>query len=332
MGKSKVLITGGTGYIGGRFISYLLASGTEETEIYVLARRECTEWRQYPVQVIRGDLVELEPDQFKNQNFDVVIHFAALMADRDDLPEETFHQANVVGTRNLIESLRGCHVRQFIYTSTVGVYGPTSTEPVREEIRTGSNLSIYESTKLEGEMVCRELCDQYEMPWTILRLGLIYGEGMTYGWPHVVDSTRKGEMHVIGDGVAMIQLSYITDIIDGIALTIGNPEAVGEVINLSGADACAISQVFNTIADILGVKHPKKIPFAPLYILSHGASHLPTVLKTEKLKLLTPHRVRFFKENHVYSIAKARKILRFTPKYTIKTGMETMIATLLNEN
>ena len=163
-----------------------------------------------------------------------------------------------------------------------------------EESKYGSDLTAYETSKVNAEIICRELCLKFDIPLTILHLGLMYGEGLKYGWPDVISLIQKGEMKIIGDGKPLIQLSYVHDIIRGIYDSMGNQSTFDETINLCGNDACSISEVFNKIVDILKVLRPGIIPFKPLYLLSIGLVHFPKFLKPKKIRLLTPHRLRFF--------------------------------------
>ena len=307
----KILVTGATGYIGRNFIEYLLGAKQRNDELTVLLRNDRFNFGSHGIHLIEGDLMSLRQDDFKNKKFDVVIHFAALMADKDNLPSLEFEKVNVEGSKNLILATQQCDIKQFILISTVGVYGATTKDPIKEDAKYGNHLSPYEASKVGAEIISSEICQKFNIPLTILRLGLMYGEGMTYGWPNVVDSIRKRQMRIIGDGKPLIQLSYIRDIIEGIMVALGNQSAFGSTFNLSGDDVCSISEVFNTIADILEMPHPGKVSFTPLYLLSQGLVYLPDFLKSSKLKLITPHRVGFFSKNHVYSVEKARRVLNF---------------------
>jgi nucleoside-diphosphate-sugar epimerase len=158
----------------------------------------------------------------------------------------------------------------------------------------GNDLSLYEISKVNAEIIAKELCVKLDIQLTILRLGLVYGEGMKYGWPDVISSIQKGEIKIIGEGKPLIQLTYMCDIIRGIYDSIVNKSAFGETINLCGGDDCSIPEVFNKIADILKVPHPGKLPFKPLYLLSLCLIHFQKFLKSKRLRLITPHRVLFF--------------------------------------
>jgi nucleoside-diphosphate-sugar epimerase len=322
----KILVTGATGYLGSNFIKYLLKNGPSDINISALMRTELHSWQQDEISIIKGDLTSLQEDKFCNESYDVIVHFAALMADNDELPTSAFNRVNVEGTRNLILAIKNCGVRQFIQISTVGIYGATKKAPVLEVSKYGSNLSAYETSKVNAEIICKELCLKLDIPLTILRLGLMYGEGMKYGWPDVISSIKKGQMKIIGDGKPLIQLSYVHDIIRGIYYSMGNQSTFGETINLCGDDICSISEVFNKMADLLKVPHPGKLPYRSLYLLSLGLVHFPKFLKPNKIRLITPHRIRFFKENHVYSIAKAMKFINLFPDYDLNSGLQKMIS------
>lgn len=321
----KIFITGATGYIGSHLIKYLLDVKRENTDITALVRGNNLPWDSNSIHLIRCDLAELSQNIFCNQRYDAAIHLAALMADKDYLPRSEFERVNVKGTEKLIMAIKECRLKQFIHISTVGVYGPTGAKPVGEEDGYGERLSDYEWSKMESEKVAITCCKEAGIPLTILRLGLMYGDGMTYGWPSVVDSIEKGKFRIIGDGESLMQLSYIRDIVEGITLTIENHKSYNSIFNLCGEEVCSISEVFNTVADILRVSRPKKIPFFPTYLLSQILNLIPDFLKGNRLRLITPHRVLFFKENHVYSVEKAKRLLNFHPKYSLKEGMQNMI-------
>ena len=194
--------------------------------------RDVTVWEDSRVCVLEGDLKSLSKDIFYGQSYDIVIHLAALMADKDSFPQSEFVKVNVEGSKRLIMSLQQCKIKQFIHISTVMVYDHTDTLPASEETKIGQSLTNYEYSKRESELCIRACCQKLGVPLTILRLGLIYGEGMTYGWPNVIDSIQKRKMKIIGDGKNLIQLSYIYDVVDGIILTINNPRAYDLIFNL----------------------------------------------------------------------------------------------------
>ena len=125
----KILVTGATGYLGSNFIKYLLKNRRSDFNISALIRTELYSWRQDEISIIKGDLTNLQEDKFCNKRYDVIVHFAALMADNDELPTSAFNRVNLEGTRSLILAIKNCGVRQFIQISAVGIYGGTTKVP-----------------------------------------------------------------------------------------------------------------------------------------------------------------------------------------------------------
>ena len=95
----RILVTGVTGYLGGNFIKYLIKNGPSDINISALMRTELHSWQQGEISIIKGDLTSLQEDKFCNERFDVIVHFAALMADNDELPNSAFNRINVEGTK-----------------------------------------------------------------------------------------------------------------------------------------------------------------------------------------------------------------------------------------
>ena len=114
----NILVTGATGYLGGNFIKYLLKNNQRDINISTLMRTELHSWRQDKISIIKGDLTSLQECEFCNERYDVIVHFAALMANNDELPTSEFNSINSEGTRKLILAIKNCGVRQFIQIST----------------------------------------------------------------------------------------------------------------------------------------------------------------------------------------------------------------------
>jgi len=323
---TKVLITGGSGFIGRKIIERL--SKTKDLELSCLSRdaNKVRGLEAMGVRIYEGDITK--PDSLKHavQAKDVIIHCAALMSNYDMEGRETFYNVNAKGTKNLLETCDAAVLKQFIHISTAGVYGPTGTEPVNEEAEYGNVLSSYEWSKKEAENVILKYAATRNIPYTILRPSQVYGSGMYYGWTQTMRSIKNGRMLIPGDGRARIHLLHINDLVDAVTLVINNHAAINKIYNITGPEAVPLRNVFNVIAGILGASAPKKIPYMPVYFASLFLGLLPYYMKNEQLKLLTPHRVRFFAGNHVYDISKAKRELNFRPSVGLKDGFREMIS------
>jgi len=283
------------------------------------------------VELVYGDLCDLNSLLLCLDDIDVVIHCAALMSDKDHLPPEDFYQHNVIGTENVLKACLGKDIKRFIHVSTVGVYGATGLEPVAEDEGYGKDLSVYEGSKVEAEGVVLRYSSHYKLPVTIVRLGLLYGPDMSYGWPDVLRRMENGKMRIVGRGDAMLQLTYIDDAIRGMLMTLGNPRARGEVYNICGREVRSVKEIFAKMTDLLGVSRPRSVPYEMVYSAALLLRCVPRLLKPQSLSLLSTHRVRFFKDHRVYDISKAKEHLGYIPEIDVNEGMRMMVSEYLEQ-
>jgi nucleoside-diphosphate-sugar epimerase len=212
-----------------------------------------------------------------------------------------------------------------------GDYGSTENVPAKESDDYGKNLSPYEWSKAEAEKVALNYILSDKMPITIIRLGQLYGPRMIYGWTNVIDMIYSGKIKIIGKGNSLIQLTYIDDVINGLKLVIGNERCISQIFNMCGENIYKLNKVFEAIAEILSKPYPKSVPYYPVYILAYILKFIPNFVKPKQLRLLTPHRVGFFKSNHIYDISKAKNYFDYNPAITLQDGMKKMVEWYFSE-
>ena len=118
---------------------------------------------------------------------------------------------------------------------------------------------------------------------------------------------------------------YVDDVVEGIESVVKGNGRDGQIYNMAGKEIIALNELFAQIASILKVKPIKRLPYLPVFALSHLLKLIPSFLKTNKLNLITPHNVAFFKTKRCYKIDKAKKELGFDPRVGIKEGLEKTI-------
>lgn len=123
----------------------------------------------------------------------------------------------------------------------------------------------------------------------------------------------------------MIHLLHIKDLVNAVKSVLLNKKSVNKIYNIAGPEAPSLKDIFYSIADILGVGRPGHVPYAAVYGASIALSFIPAGMKPGRLRLLTPHRVRFFATNHIYEISRARHELGYEPAVTLKDGLSEMI-------
>lgn len=318
-----ILITGATGFIG----RYLLPEIIKRySHVYCLVRKTSNldNLKKFDVQLRYGDLTDKGSLQRSLEDIDIVIHLAALMSDKDYLPYSEFFKVNIEGTRNLAEISQE-KIKQFIYISTVGIYGATSRNGVNERENFGCDLSKYELSKAEAEKVILSLGSQGKLPFTILRLGQLYGPYMDYGWPAILKKIEEGKMFVVGKADTLLQLTYIDDAVKGIICSLDNHRCLGKIFNICADKAYPVKEIFYEIARQLNKPAPKHLPLSLVYIIAAILQLIPYKLKPGSLKYLDLNRIKFFSANHVYSNKEARDTIGFLPGVDLETGISRMV-------
>jgi nucleoside-diphosphate-sugar epimerase len=272
-------------------------------------------------EVVPGDLTRPETLCAAVRGIDLVIHSAALMSEQEHRPWSEFVAHNVAGTRDLLSACRAAGEPFFIHVSTALVTGPSGESPSDEDALISPGVSRYARSKAlaEGEVAASGL------PHVILRLPPLYGPGMLYGWPQVMRMIQAGTFRIIGPANGLMHLTHVDDIIAGILAASRRGRALPRhVYLLAGPMPMPIGEAFDLLALSLGRPRPGRIPYPIALAAAYALSPIPTALKPGILRMLLPHRVRYFSENYVYNTARAVLDLGFEPSIAPEVGLAAM--------
>lgn len=320
----KVLITGGTGFIGSRLAQRCLQRGDE---VVVLAQSNThaeadniRELEAVGVSVVLGDVSNQQAINVAIDGCEVVFHLAAAQHEAN-VPDQHFWNVNVEGTRNLLDASVEARVKRFIHGSTIGVYGVEVQGELDEESEKKPD-NIYGITKKAGEELVLSYKDK--LPLSIIRISETYGPG-DRRLLKLYKGIKQRKFFVIGDGSNKHQLIYIDDLIDGLFLASTEESALGEIFVLAGAEILTTNEMIETIASVLNVKNfPVRAPMWPFFIL---ALIMEKTLRPLGIQPpLHRRRLDFFKKTLFFSNQKSKKLLGFEPRVDFKTGSEKTIA------
>ena len=173
----KVLITGGTGFIGSRLA---INSRNRGHDVVVLGQvntpaedENKAELEAAGIKIILGAITETEKLKNALQGCDIVFHLAAAQHEAN-VPDKHFYDVNVEGTRNMIEASIEAGVSRFVHGSTIGVYGSAMDGEISEETPLHP-VNIYGVTKREGEQLALSYVDK--IPLSVVRISETYGPG-----------------------------------------------------------------------------------------------------------------------------------------------------------
>jgi len=320
----RVLITGGTGFIGSNLALKCLENG----DTVSILGQENTAAEAENRKIIEGKGAEvhlvsvIEKDKILNlmQGIDIVYHLAAAQHEAN-VPDQTFFDVNVKGTENVLEASVRSGVKRFVHGSTIGVYGSALVGNIDEESPLQPD-NIYGKTKLEGEKIV--LSFNNRLPVVIIRISETYGPG-DRRLLKLFKAINKNAFFMIGNGMNIHHLIYIDDLINGLLIAATSKEAVGEVFVLAGKEVVTTDEMVKTIAQVIDKRMPGlRLPLLPFIGL---AIIMETVLRPLGIQPpLHRRRMDFFKKSFIFSNEKSLEKLAFQPTFSFYEGVKETAA------
>lgn len=313
----RVLVTGGTGFIGSRLALRCLERGDD---VVVLGRErgpvEADNRRRVEEAGGRaavGSVTDLRLVRELVDGCDAVVHLAAVQHEMD-VPDRVFREVNVGGTRTMVRAAADAGVSRFVHGSTIGVYGHPpgpvdETTPVEPE-------NIYGATKAEGEEVVRSHLD--ELPAVVVRIPEVYGPG-DRRLLKLFRGLRKGTFPMLGRGENVHHPVFVGDLLDGLLTAAEHPRAVGETFLLPGREALTTREMVRQVADAVDARPPRlRLPLPPFVLL---AAVLESVLRPLGVQPpLHRRRLDFFRRSFRVRSDKAERLLGFEAETPFREG------------
>jgi nucleoside-diphosphate-sugar epimerase len=306
--NSKVLVTGGAGFIGSHLVEELIKAGCEVRALdnFSTGKLENTRrsLRTAKFKMVEGDIREKHNVKAAIADSEAVFHLAAITS----VPYSVKHpdvtrDVNVNGTLNLLEASLNSGVECFVFVSSCAVYGEAKRLPISEAEPT-KPLSPYAESKLEAEHHCREFYTKHGLKTTILRPFNVYGPRMRndqYGGviAKFIERLQNGKPPIIyGDGTQTRDFIHVHDVVSAMKMVIGNEKSAGQTFNVATGIPTTISQLAQLLAELVG---------------------------GEKIKLqYRAARQGDLKQSYA-DIQKARIRLGFEPKVALKQGLLNLI-------
>ncbi|HSO98024.1 MAG TPA: NAD-dependent epimerase/dehydratase family protein, partial [Solirubrobacteraceae bacterium] len=261
----RVLVTGGSGFIGSHVVDKLRARGHEPV-IYDLRPSPWHADASAPVDTVLGSITDREALERALHSCDAVAHLAAV-ADVNDVhaSPEAAERVNARGTVAVLEAARRAGVKRIVYASTIWVYSDTESDEVDEETLLPPPSHLYTSTKLAGELYCKSYQELYGIDYTIMRFGIPYGPRAREAAvvPAFVNKAFKGEpLTLSGDGMQSRRFVYVEDLADGVALGLSDV-ATNRVYNLVSDENVTIKQIAELVREIVGNTEIVYMPARP---------------------------------------------------------------------
>lgn len=304
----RILITGGTGFLGSRLVERL----SKNNHIYVLSLLEDA-GRNENVDFIKCDIRnKTDLKRLFPENIDVVCHLAANLDESD----KNMYDDNLSGTSNIIEVCKEVGIKQIVFMSSSGVLGETKV-PAKEDFPYKPKTE-YEKSKTE----CEKKIISSGITFTIIRAPIILGTNEI--WKKIFEAARH-QYPIIGSGKNYFHLAYVDDVAGLIEKVIGNNDASNQIFHIATPDAHTYEEVYAMICEELNVPLTKKhIPVFLVRLMS-AFHNLSCKLRGEKPKLtLMKSSIDRLIRNRIISTEKL-SMLGFEPKYSTRKAIKETV-------
>ncbi|HHV55874.1 MAG TPA: NAD-dependent epimerase/dehydratase family protein [Firmicutes bacterium] len=278
LGKRRVLVTGGAGFIGSHLVDRLVAAGHEVAVVdnFDPFYDPTVKRANIALHLATGAVALFEADirdygamehVFCEVRPQIVVHLAARAGVRPSLADPRgYAEVNVMGTVNLLELSRNYEVERFLFASSSSVYGSNEKVPFAEDDPILQPASPYGATKAAGEALCESFAAAYGLPVVALRFFTVYGPRQRpdlaiHKFARLMLAGRS--LPIYGDGTTERDYTYIDDIVDGIVRAmawegldrLGNAKGRRvpyRVFNLGSDRPVRLMTLIALLADVLG--------------------------------------------------------------------------------
>ena len=308
----KVLVTGGSGFLGINLIRFLRTKGVEEIRVLDIADFDYPEKSEPWLKFTKGDVRDVPAVEKVTEGCDIVVHCAAALP---LYSEKDIFTTEVDGSRNVLDAARKFKLDRHVQISSTAVYGVPKKHPIYE---TDPMVGVgpYGHAKIQAEDVCREArkdgyCVPIIRPKSFIgpeRLGVF---ALFYDWAY----TGHG-FPMIGSGKNRYQLMDVADLCEAIWATMTLPkDVVNTEFNIGAKDFTTMREDYQAVLDKAG--YGKKIhgtPVKPIVFILR-------ILEALKLSPLYPWVYETASTDSFVSIEKAERLLDFKPKYSNKDAL-----------
>jgi nucleoside-diphosphate-sugar epimerase len=253
----RAFVTGGTGFIGSRVIKRLRDRGDEVVAL-VRTPSKAADLQATGTELIEGDLSSDDAIKRGTEGADAVFHIGAVYKvgiPKKERPE--LWEANVEGTRRILDAAQAAGVKKIVYVSTGNVFGDTKGRVVDETYQRDLDdgwLSYYDETKYRSHELVKERMAA-GAPIVIVQPGVVYGPGDHSEIGNLIDQLKTGKLKMRMFPDAGYNFVFVDDVADGIVLAYDKGK-VGESY-LLGGQIGTMDDLYNETARALGKNPPK---------------------------------------------------------------------------
>jgi nucleoside-diphosphate-sugar epimerase len=240
--NTRILVTGATGFLGGRLVEFLSVRYQAEVRALVRDPRRSVRLCRLPVEMVVGDVRDERSMQRAIEGCSIVVHCASAVDASSPRASSTF-----VGTKIVARAAREHHVARLVHVSSAAVYGSRDNVDVNEEcpLKERWKGDVYGAAKIAGEQIIMDGCSQ-GLAATIIQPTIIYGPYSSEWSIAPLNTLRHANCVVPTTG--RCNPVYVDDVVHGIILAMTNDKAIGNRYIVSGREIVNWSEFYGYYA------------------------------------------------------------------------------------
>ncbi len=319
--EERYLVTGAAGFVGSHVLNELRANAIPVRAL-VRTPEQAEQLQQKGIDTVACDIRDREGLTKAMQGVKGVYHIAALFRQANH-PDTVYHEINVDGVRNVIDTAIESGVQRIVHCSTVGVLGDVKEIPATEDTPYNPG-DIYQRTKLEGEKIALAAFRQGRIPGVVIRPGMIYGPGDTRMLKMFRMIARR-RFFYLGKGDNLVHFVDVRDLARAFRQAMEHTERNGEAYIIAGERTMTLKELAEITAKELDVPAPWiRLPVKPVQWMGSlcEAVCVPFGINPPIYR----RRVDFYTKNRSFEARKAREQLGFQPAHTAQEEVRDIIA------
>jgi nucleoside-diphosphate-sugar epimerase len=318
----RVCVTGGTGFLGGFLVRDLVAKG-EAVRVLARPSPRADALQAAGVEIVRGDLGDAQSISRAVSGADIVYHLAAKVgaAARKD-----YFEANVAGTERVLAACEQQGVGQFVYASSLVVYGPVEDGAhIDEDTPFDDRPELrdpYSQSKIAADRLVSSFAQRTGLPTVILREGIIFGPGRPL--PNGIFAFRLGTMDVVfGDPQNRFPVNYVENLIDALQIAAAASGKGLQEFNVLDDDELTLGQYHQQRSAVDHSKVQFSSPW-PLYLASPIMEAVRPIVPMGDLRL-SRHQLRRSLQNRRYDTGRIREQTGWAPRVSLREAIERTV-------
>lgn len=327
----SVLITGASGFLGGRLVQILAARGADIT---VVARPGSIlgHLGGLPIRIVRAALTPDSKEALENACRIATHIYHCAGCSTDWAPWQTYYDANVTSTQAILAAAR--HVSRlecFVHVSTTDVYGYPAVPC--DESHALSDVGLpYNRSKCQGEAAVWTAHQEWGLPVTILRPATIFGPRGKAFTMDIAALLKQRNMALFDHGRARGGFCYVDNVAEALIQAANSPAAIGHAYNVTDATGATWNGYVRALAAGLGYPEPWiDLPSRLALPLAGAMEWMYAHLPLPGRPILTRHAVHLLSKDQEYPIARARQDFGLSPTVSWSEGIERSVAWLENQ-